>query len=143
MLARPIWHAKNRRSKPKCSSDRDTLFIVLYYLNRTCSFHFKCVSIDSFCNEAFVVWLLFILFLKQDASQRIISILQTHSFKGVQKNMLKVWHFTKNKICRRCFDNILQKLFRTKIFKNSNGQILLIVVLLFGLWLNLQMERVD
>ena len=32
-----------------------TLLFVLYSLNRTCSFHFKCDSIKSFCNEAFVV----------------------------------------------------------------------------------------
>ena len=29
------------------------LFIVLHYPNRTCSFHFKCVSIKSLLNEAF------------------------------------------------------------------------------------------
>ena len=27
--------------------------------------------------------------------------------------MLKAWNFTKNEICYRCFDNNLQKLFRT------------------------------
>ena len=76
-------------------------------------------------------------------SQRIIFILQTHSSKGVQKNMLKAWNFTKKKICHRCFDNILQKPFETKPLKNSNGQILLIVILMVGLWLKLQMEIVD
>ena len=59
----------------------------------------------------------------------------THPSKGVQKNMLKAWNFSKNKICHRCFDNNLQKLFRTKILKNSNGKILLIVALMVGLWL--------
>ena len=62
--------------------------------------------------------------------------------KGVQKNMLKAWNFTKNKICHRIFDNNLQKLFRTKI-KNSKGQILLIVVLMVSLWFKIQMEIVD
>ena len=33
----------------------ETLLFVLNYLNRTCSFHFKCVSMKIFCNEAFVV----------------------------------------------------------------------------------------
>ena len=33
----------------------ETLLFVLFYLNRTCSFHFKCFSIKSLCNEAFVV----------------------------------------------------------------------------------------
>ena len=34
-----------------------TLLFVLYYLKRTCCFHFQYVSIKRFCNEAFVVWL--------------------------------------------------------------------------------------
>ena len=41
--------------------------------------------------------------------------------KGAQKSMLKARNFTKNKICHRCFDNNLQKLFQTKSLKNSNG----------------------
>ena len=55
-------HAKNGCSKLKCMSDRDTsknIASCSLLLNRTCSFHFKCVSIKRFCNEAFVVWLLF------------------------------------------------------------------------------------
>ena len=44
---------KNGWSKPKCASDR--VLYVFYYLNRTCSFHFKCVSIKSFYNKPFVV----------------------------------------------------------------------------------------
>ena len=58
---------------------------------------------------------------------------QTHPFKGIQKNMLKAWNFTKNKICHRIFDNSLQKLFPTKILKKSNGQMLLVAVLMVGL----------
>ena len=51
--------------------------------------------------------------------------------------MLKLWDFTKNKLCHRYFDNNLQKIFRTSILENGTGQILLIVVLMVGLWLNL------
>ena len=32
----------------------ETFLFVLYYLNRTCNFHFSSASIESFCNEAFV-----------------------------------------------------------------------------------------
>ena len=64
-----------------------------------------------------------------------------HRSKGVQKAMLIAWNFIKNKICHRFFDNNLQKLFRTKILKNSNEQILLIVVSMVDLWL--EMEIVD
>ena len=32
-----------------------TLFSVLYYLHRICGFHFQSISVESFCNEAFVV----------------------------------------------------------------------------------------
>ena len=34
-------------------------FFALYYLNKTCGFHFQCISIYSFDSEAFVVWMLF------------------------------------------------------------------------------------
>ena len=34
-----------------------------------------------------------------------------HQYKATQKNMLKAWNFTKNKINHKCFDNNLQKLF--------------------------------
>ena len=54
--------------------------------------------------------------------------------------MLKAWNFNKRKIYDRWFDNNLQKYFRTKILKNSNGQILLIVVLMVSWWFKLQME---
>ena len=95
----------------------ETLLFVPYYLNRTCSLHFKCVSCKSFWNEAFVAWLVFEC-LKWDAPQKIIFILQTHPSKGAKKNMLKAWSFTKNKICHRWFDNN---------WKNSSGHILLIL----------------
>ena len=46
-------------------SDRDTTrnISVLYYLNRTCNFHFKWVFIKGFNNDAFIVWLLLIVAL--------------------------------------------------------------------------------
>ena len=47
------------RSVRSIETQLETLLYVLYHLNRTCSFLFKCVSIKSFCNEAFVIWLLF------------------------------------------------------------------------------------
>ena len=73
LLAHPIEHAKNDWSKSKCTSDQDrirNIAFLIYHLNRTCSFHFKCVSIsiNSFCNEAFAY-----------APQRIILILQDAS----------------------------------------------------------------
>ena len=55
--------------------------------------------------------------------------------------MLKVRDFTKNKLCCRHFDNILQKIFRTNIL--GIGRILLIVVLMISLWLKVQMEMVN
>ena len=66
-----------------------------------------------------------------------------HPYKGFQKNMLKVWHFTKDKTCHRHFDNNLQKSFRTNILGDGTRQIDLVVVLMFGLWLKVQMEIVD
>ena len=56
-----------------------------------------------------------------------------HPSKGIQKNMLKAWDFTKNKLCHRYFDNNLQKMSRTNILDNGTGQILLIVVLMASL----------
>ena len=141
LLAHPIGHTKNGCSKPKCTQ-LETLLFVLYNLNRTCSFHFKCASIKHFCSDAFVVWMLF-KSPKYGVTQRIILILQTHPSKSLQKNLLKAWNFTENKICHRCFDNNLQKPFRTKILKNSNRETLLIVALMVGLLLKLQMEIVD
>ena len=81
--------------------------------------------------------------IKYDAPSRIIFLLQTHLSKAAQKNMLKAWNFTKNKIYHKCFDNNLKKLFGTKILKNSNEQIILIVALMVRLWPKLQMEIVD
>ena len=66
-----------------------------------------------------------------------------HPSKGVQKNMLKAWDFTKNKLCHRYFNKKLQKIFRTSILENGTGQIPLIVLLMIGIWLKLQMEIVN
>ena len=46
---------------------------------------------------------------------RIIFTLQTNPSKGAQKNMLKAWNFTENEVHLICFDNNLEKIFRTKI----------------------------
>ena len=46
-------HKNTGCAKPKSTSEK--LLFVLYYLNRTCSFHFSCVSMKSFCNAGFVV----------------------------------------------------------------------------------------
>ena len=63
--------------------------------------------------------------------------------KGGQKNMLKAWDLTKNKLYHREFDSILQKIYRTSILENVIRQMLLIAVSMVGLWLKLQMEIVD
>ena len=47
----------------------------------------------------------------------------THLPKGIQKNMLKAWDFTKNTLSHRYFDNNLQKIFRKNILENGTGQI--------------------
>ena len=59
-----------------------------------------------------------------------------HPSKCVQKNILKTWDFTKNKLCHRYFDNNSQKIFRTNILENGIRQIILIVVLMDGLLFN-------
>ena len=74
-----------------------------------------------------------VLMYKIRSVLKIIFILQTHPSKCVLKIILKAWNCTNNKICHRCFHNNLQKLFRTKVFKNHDGQILLIVVLVVSL----------
>ena len=59
--------------------------------------------------------------LKQDASQRIILIVQTNPSKGVQENILKAWNFTTYKLHHRYFDNNLQKNFRTNILESDTA----------------------
>ena len=84
-----------------------------------------------------------LLRLKGDAPQRAIFIIQMYPSKGVQKNMLKAWEFTKNKLYHQKFVSNLQKIFQTNILETGTRQILLIAVLMVGLWLKLQMEIVD
>ena len=48
--------------------------------------------------------------------------------KGAQKNMLKAYNFTKNKLRHRSFDNKLQKISQRNVFENRAGQIILIVI---------------
>ena len=62
--------------------------------------------------------------------------MQTHLSKGFQKNMLKAWDFTKNKLCHRYFD-FTKNILPTNILENDTGQIMV------GLWLKLQMGIVD
>ena len=52
----------------------------------------------------------------------IIVMLQTYPSKDAQKNMVKAWKFTKNKICHICFDNNLQKLFRRKSLRAATDR---------------------
>ena len=48
-----------------------------------------------------------------------IVLIQTHPSKGVHKNMLKTWDFTKDKPCQKYFDNNLQKIFQANIRENG------------------------
>ena len=57
LLVHPIGHAKNdgqNQSALPIEKQLKNIAFVLYYLNRTCSFHL-CNSIKSFCDKAFVV----------------------------------------------------------------------------------------
>ena len=47
--------------------------------------------------------------------------------------MLKAWTFPQNKFHHRCFDNGLQKTFRTNILENTTEPMFLLVVLMVGL----------
>ena len=64
----------------------------------------------------------------------ISPLIQTYPSKGVQRNMLKAWDFTKNKFCHRFFDKNLQKFFQRNIVENGNGQIRFIVVMRCAIW---------
>ena len=57
-ISRSIGHAKmggQNQSARSIETQLETLLLVLNHPNRTLSFHFKCVSIKSYCNGAFVV----------------------------------------------------------------------------------------
>ena len=47
------------QSAPTNETYLEALRFALYYLSNSYNFHFHCVSIKSFRNEAFVIWLLF------------------------------------------------------------------------------------
>ena len=55
-----------------------------------------------------------------------------HSFKGVQKNMMKAQSFTGIKLSQRCFDNSLQTFSEQILLRQGTGQIFLIAVLIVG-----------
>ena len=55
-----------------------------------------------------------------------------HSFKGVQKNMMKAQSFTGIKLGQRCFDNSLQTFSEQILLRQGTGQIFLIAVLIVG-----------
>ena len=123
---RPIGHAKKRgaQNQSQCvhliEKQLETIIFVL-----------RCNSIKSFCTKSFVMWILFEC-LRQDASQKTMLTLQAHPSKGVQKNMLKAWNFNKHKLCHR----YLKKNCRTNILQSNTAQLLLIVVLMVGLFLD-------
>ena len=138
LFARPIGHEKKKKNglaklNSMCTSYRETtrsnIFFLLCYLNRACSFHFDSNFIKSFCNEAFAARVLFEC-LKQDTFQKVILILQTHPSKGIQKYMLKAWHFNKYKIRHKFFDNNWQKNCQKNSLESDNAHILLIAVLM-------------
>lgn len=65
--------------------------------------------------------------LKEDVSQRKIFILQMHSTKGVRENILRAYHFTKNKfqlkkLYHSCFNNNFQKVSDQFFLKMSLGR---------------------
>ena len=55
---------------------------------------------------------------------------------GLQKNMLQAWNFNKYKIRHRPFDNNFQKKCRVNILQSDTAQILLIIFLMAGLFLD-------
>lgn len=89
--------AKNENLRP-IEGQMETLFFVLFCLLRTCSCLILPISIENFCNEAFlepgsclkVVWISEIICLTKDNFQ-----IQTHSSKDFHKSMLKSWNFAK------------------------------------------------
>ena len=115
LLARLILHSKNGYPKPKYTSDLETSGNIV-------SFHFLCISRESFCNKDFldswsylhVVWM-----SKASDFQKIFFILQTHSSLGVQKNILKTWTLLKINSTKNALIFIWRK-FSEKIFLKSH-----------------------
>ena len=57
--ARNFTYASERARKKRAHKTKkplETLLFVLYFLSRTCDFHFQCIFIESFCNNAFLAW---------------------------------------------------------------------------------------
>ena len=54
-----FWDTQTMGGQNQCvrpiETQLETFIFVLYYLNRTLSFHFNSASIERFCNEVFVV----------------------------------------------------------------------------------------
>ena len=67
--------------------------------------------------------------MSKNASQRIIFILQTYPFKSAQKNILKACNVTTNKLCHKCCDNDLKKIFQANILEKGTEKKVLIAVL--------------
>ena len=76
----------------------ETLLFALYYLKSTYGLFL--------CPKVFAVRLL--------KPQRTIFIIQKHPSKGVQKNKLNAWDFTKNKLGHRYFDKKIAENFPKK-----------------------------
>ena len=111
------------QSARSIKKQRENFLFVLYYLNRTWKFHFQYMSIKSFCNEPFVVWMLF-----KCLNRMCLWIIQEKYTKSMEFTKIKIWH--------RCFDNNLQNIFSKNILDNGTRQILLVVILIVGLCLD-------
>ena len=112
----------------------ETAISVLFQLNRASSCHFYCNSIS----KVFPMRLLQCEFFSMSKIRCVSKILMlpAHPSKSVQKNMLKAWDFNKYKLFHISFGNNLQKNCRTSLLQSDTAQILLIVVLLVGLFLD-------
>ena len=102
--ARKNIGALNKSARP-IETQLETSLFVLYNLNSTYSFHFFICFHQKYSQRGFCS--LNVVLTPKMCLKDQIFIIQTHSCKGVQKNKLKTWDFTKNKLCHRCFDNNL------------------------------------
>ena len=111
-----------------------------------CSLVIAALIFNVFSSKFFALRLFsldIVLTSKITCSWKNIFIIQTHPSEGVQKNMLKSWDFTKNKLCHKYFENNLQKIYRTNILKKWHQTNTFDSFLMVGLWLKLQTEIVD
>ena len=121
-IAHPNEHTKNVCSILKCTSDRDTTRNIAF-----CSLlpkqHLRLSFLTCFHQKFFAMWLFFSLNVVLTSKIRYFLKNSFHnsntSVKGVEKNVLKAWNFTKNRLCHRYFDNNLQKIFRTNILRKK------------------------